>query len=106
MNFVLWLFKRMKRKLFSSAPFRFVESYRNFIQDEFFGAIVITLLIGVVQFIICAAFIAWCYDSRPPQVWLYILLANPVVFFVYNWLVVLYQIYDTERMACWERLKE
>ena len=106
MNFTVWLLKRLKRKLTVTAPFRFIEGYRRFIQEEFIGAMVITLLLGVAQFIFGAIICAWIWESKPPMYMFYILLANPVIFFVYNWLVSLYDIYDTERMATWHRLKE
>lgn len=105
MNFVIWLLKRMKRKLFGNDTFAFVEGYREFMRDEFFGCVVVTLLIGVGQFILGAIISAWICDGRPPQFVFYILLSNPFIFFFYNWLVNLYRIYDTERMACWDELK-
>jgi len=33
------------------------------------------------------------------------IIAIPV-FYVYHWLAALYEIYDAERLATWERLKE
>lgn len=75
-------------------------------EDEFFGAAVLTFLFGCLQFVIGAIITAWICDDRPPQWVLYILLANPIVFFVYNWLMLLYSYYDSERMDTWERLKE
>ena len=105
MNFIVWLLKRIKRKLFGNNTFAFVEGYREFIRDEFAGAIVITVLVGIGQFILGAMFCAWLWEGRPPQYVLYILLANPAIFFVYNWLVVLHGYYMNEKMATWEELK-
>ena len=106
MNFIVWLLKRILHQLIGSDPHRFVEAYRDFIRDEFFGALIITFLLGVAQFILGGLFCAWAWNGKPPMFMLYVLLANPVVFFVYNWLVVLYGIYENERLATWERLKD
>ena len=105
MNFVIWLLKRIKRKMFGNDTFAFIEGYREFMRDEFAGCIIVTLLIGVGQFVLGAMLCAWIWDGSPPKYVFYILLANPFVFFFYNWLVNLYSIYDTERMAVWDELK-
>ena len=107
MNFGLWLLKRMRRKIFGAPEAQsFCSKFRDFMRDEFFGAVMITLLLGIGQFILGAVVIAWICESRPPQWALYVLLANPFIFFFYNWLTLLYEYYDAERMATWDRLKE
>jgi hypothetical protein len=107
MNFVIWLLKRMKRKIFGSPETQsFCSKFRDFMRDEFAGAIVITLLLGIGQFILGAIIVAWICDGRPPMWTFYMLLANPFIFFFYNWLMLLYSYYDNERMATWNRLKE
>lgn len=107
MNFGIWLLKRMKRKLFGVPGSRtFCSKFRDFMRDEFFGAAVLTFLFGCLQFFIGAILTAWICDGRPPQWVFFILLANPILFFFYNWLMLLYSYYDSERMATWNRLKE
>ena len=107
MNFVIWLLKRMKRKIFGApgSP-TFCSKYRDFMENEFFGAAVLTFLFGALQFVIGGIIAVWLSDGRPPMWTFYMLLANPVIFFFYNWLMLLYSYYDNERMATWERLKE
>jgi TM2 domain-containing membrane protein YozV len=107
MNFAIWLLKRMKRKLLGDPNSQSLCSkFRDFMQDEFAGAIVITLLLGIGQFILGAIIVAWICEGHPPMWTFYMLLANPFIFFFYNWLVLLYGYYDNERMATWNRLKE
>ena len=107
MNFIIWLLKRMKRKIFGlpGSP-TFCSKYRDFMENEFFGAFMLTMLVGALQFVIGGIITVWICDGRPPMWTFYMLLANPVIFFVYNWLMLLYSYYDNERMATWERLKE
>lgn len=96
----------MKRKIFGAPGSKtFCSKYRAFMRDEFFGAFVMTFLVGALQVVIGAILTAWICDGIPPKWVFYILLANPVVFFVYNWMVNLYSIYDNERLATWEELK-
>ena len=107
MNFIFWLLKRMRRKIFGAPGSQsFCSKFRDFMQNEFFAAILLTFLIGGLQFFIGAILSVWICDGRPPQWIFYILIANPVVFFFYNWLRLLYEYYDAERMASWNRLKE
>jgi TM2 domain-containing membrane protein YozV len=107
MNFIIWLLKRVKRKIFGvpGSP-TLCSKYRDFMRDEFFGALILTVLFGFLQFMVGGILAVWICDSRPPQLVFYVLLANPVIFFFYNWLTVLYEVYDAERMATWHRLKE
>jgi hypothetical protein len=104
MNFIVWILKRIQFRLFDS-DYGMIERYREIIKHEIVAAILLTFLLGIVQFIIGALMITGITVGRPPQWSLYVLLANPVVFFVYNWLVVLYRIYDSERQEVWEELK-
>ena len=104
MNFIVWILKRIQFRLFDS-HYGMIEGYRDIIEDEMFAAIVLTFLLGIAQFIVGALIIVGLSGGRPDQFWLYILLANPVIFFLYNWLVVLHRIYDSERQEVWEELK-
>lgn len=107
MNFIVWLLKRMRRKIFGAPGSQsFCSKFRDFMQDEFAGAIVLTVLAGALQFFVFSILAVWIYDGHPPKWIFYTLIVSPVIFFLYNWLRLLYEYYDAERMATWERLKE
>ena len=107
MNFIFWLLKRMRRKIFGEPGSQsFCSKYRDFMDREFAGAILLTVLFGCLQFFVCSIIAVWVWSGRPPQWLFYILLASPVVFFLYNWLRLLYEYYDAERLSTWNKLKE
>lgn len=107
MNFTIWILQRIKRKVFGSGTWQWVEEYRRMIMREKILALLLTVLLGGIWFI-CASLVAvWLNDlERPPQYVMVGIFATPVVFFIYNWLAALYEIYNNERIATWQTLKE
>ena len=69
-------------------------------------AIVLTFLGGAVWFIIASLVTISFIDTTPPTYMLYLILSVPPLFFIYNWLMALYAIFDQERMETWELLKK
>ena len=103
MYFVSWLLKRASKRMFND--WEWIRKYREFIIDEKAVSIVLTVLLGALWFIVMSVIAVWISDGRPPQYVLYVILSVPPLFYIYNWLVALYEIYDRERMATWEELK-
>ena len=105
MKFIPWLLKRINRHLFNN--WEWIEKYREFIIDQKGLSIVLTLFGGLAWFIISALFVIWLVDDKQlgTEIMQGVILSVPL-FYVYNWVAALYQIYDNERMATWERLKE
>ena len=103
MYFLRWLLKRMFTTL--SGPFEWVIEYRKLIIDIPFLAILVTCLVGALWFIGAGLFIIWLLGNRPPEYLFYLILAVPPLFFIYNWLMVMYAIYDRERQQTFDALK-
>ena len=105
MNFAQWLLKRMHRKVFGGG-WGWLFKYREFIQEEMPLAILLTILMGIIWTLVCGIIFAYFIDDRSTlQTTMKCVIMCPPLFFVYNWIYGLYQIYDTERMAVWEELK-
>ena len=104
MYFAEWLLKRFMRRLGST--WEWIEEYRKLILEIPGIAIVLTILGGAVWFIIASLVTISFIDTTPPTYMLYLILSVPLLFFIYNWLMALYAIYDTERMATWDNLKK
>lgn len=105
MNFLHWLVKRMNKYLFNN--WRWIEKYRELILHEKPLSIFLTMLCGIFWFLICALFVIWLVDDRQlgAKIMQGTILCVPM-FYVYNWIAALYEIYNTERMAVWDKLKD
>lgn len=106
MNFLAWLLKRMKRKLFGG-EWGWMYKYREFIKDEMPLSIILTVIFGALWTIIIGIIFAYFIEDR--DILLIVMkcaIACPPLFFLGNWIYGLYEIYDAERMATWNRLKE
>ena len=103
MNFAQWLLKRAIRKMFGD--WQWVYEYRKMIRDLWPLAFILTTLAGALFFIGVNLFVMFAFDVHLTRDGLYAVAAVPYLFFVYNWLAGLYEIYDTERMATWDAVK-
>jgi ABC-type multidrug transport system permease subunit len=65
-----------------------------------------TLLFGILWFIIAGIITGFIFDGQVPHYLLWVLLLTPVMFYFYNLLKVYHAIYTAEKIKCWERLKE
>lgn len=107
MNFITWLLKRIKTNLIGNGTWRWVEDYRNMILRSKLESFFVTILGGLLWLLVIFAVSTFLSLSREmiQDLGLYALISVPV-FYIYNWLMALYDIYDTERMATWNTLKE
>ena len=104
MYFAEWLLKRFMRRMGST--WEWIEEYRKLILEMTGIAIVLTVLGGAVWFIVASLVAISFIETTPPTYMLYLILSVPPLFFIYNWLMALYAIFDQERMKTWELLKE
>lgn len=106
MNFVMWILNRIKRSLVGTGTWRWIQDYRHQIIREKAASIVITLLCGFVWWIIVASIPIFLeYDRATIGLIMKCALLAVPVFYVYNWLMALYDIYDGERKETFNRLK-
>ena len=107
MNFVLWLLKRIKRTLIGDGRWEWVDEYRRLILREKPISILVTIFGGLMWFLVCGILTLWLVDDKEIGFLIMrcVLLSVPA-FYIYNWLAALYEIYNTERMATWDILKE
>ena len=104
MNFAQWLFNRAFGRVMR--PWAWIKSYREIIMEVWPLAFILTTLIGGLWFIIFNLIVVMgMFDTTPTKEGMWVTAAVPYLFFVYNWIMALYEIYDTERMATWEAVK-
>lgn len=106
MNFAKWILLRIKRTLFGDGNWQWVYEYRRLIIKSKVESVLVTIFGGLVfwLFMMVPAFLFLPSREEISLCMQTILLLVPT-FYIYNWLAALYEIYDTERMATWERLK-
>lgn len=104
MHFAEWLLNRAYNKM--SCSWQWIHGYRSVIMDIWLLAFILTTLIGGVCVAVAVLVYMSVFETRPSNEVIYTLLTLPYIFFVYNWLAALYEIYDTERMATWDAVKK
>ncbi len=107
MNFITWLLKRIKKNLVGNGTWQWLEDYRYLILRSKVESFFVTLLAGLMWVLVVFLVSASLSDERElvRNAMIYAIASVPV-FYIYNWLMALYDIYDTERMATWNTLKE
>jgi len=102
MNFVTWLFRRIK-----NSQLDWVEGYRRMILEETFLSIVFTLILGIVLYILPVCFLLIPYVDRAGTATtiIWCLVGSVIVFYVYHWIMALREIYEEEKLKTWEELK-
>lgn len=104
MNFAQWLFNRAFGKVLGR--WGWIQKYREIIMEVWPLAFIMTTLIGALWFISFNIFVMMgILNITPTKETMYATAAVPYLFFVYNWIMALYEIYDTERMATWDAVK-
>lgn len=104
MYFAEWLLKRMNKHLFNN--WEWVRKYREIIIDEKAMSIILTLLLGLMWVIFSTAIACLVLGTRPSDELLYLIFSIPPLFYIYNWIMALYEIFDRERRETWAVLKE
>jgi hypothetical protein len=106
MNFAKWLLKRIHRKMFGG-EWAWLFKYRELIQEEIPLAILITVLLGVAWTLAMSLVMIYFIDDRETLlIVMRCVMLCPPLFFVYNWLYTLYEIYNNERMATWDAVRK
>lgn len=109
MNFTKWLLSRIKRTLIGDGQWEWIEKYRSMIIQEKAFSVVATFFGGMLCFVFVGVFCMMFFEVTQKQLVKDILVTTLYAipaFYIYNWIAALYEIYDTERMAAWDRLKE
>jgi hypothetical protein len=104
MNFLTWLFNRIKDSMFNN-QFEWVEDYRRMILREKVLSIVLTFLCGALYILL----VGWLLipfidraDTFANTIWG--LAGSVVVFYVYHWIMALHEVYLLERQKTWDAL--
>jgi uncharacterized membrane protein (DUF485 family) len=104
MNFITWIFRRIKNSIFG-IQFDWVQDYRRMILREKILSIVLTLVFGSLYII----FAGWLLipfidhtDTFKMTVWG--LVGSVAVFYAYHWLMALHEVYLLERQKTWDAL--
>jgi hypothetical protein len=102
MNFVIWLFKRIK-----NSRLDWVEGYRRLILEETFLSIVFTLILGIVLYILPVCFLLIPYVDRAGTATtiIWCLVVSVIMFYMYHWIMALREVYEEEKLRTWEELK-
>jgi putative flippase GtrA len=100
MNFITWIFKRIK-----NSQSDWAQGYRRMILEETLLSIVLTLVCGALYILL----VGWLLipfidrtDTFAKTMWG--LVASVVMFYVYHWLRALHEVYLLERQKTWDAL--
>lgn len=105
MNFVIWLLQRLKKHTIGT-EWKWIRDYRWQILNEPGSAILVTVLVGFIWWILLAGLAIYFLPTEYISLALKLIFSSVPAFYVYHWLVALYGVYDRERMKIWETLKE
>ena len=103
MNFITWIFRRIKL-----SQSDWVRGYRRLILEETFLSIVCTLVCGILLYIVPVGFLLIPYVDRADTAVTIIwgLVASVVMFYVYHWIRALHEVYLLERQKTWDALSK
>ena len=103
MNFITWIFRRIK-----NSQSDWARGYRRLILEETFLSIVFTFVCGIFLYIVPVGFLLMPYVDRADTVVTIIwgLVASVVMFYVYHWLMALHEVYLLERQKTWNALSK
>ena len=107
MNFTIWILNRIKTSITPDRPWHWLYEYRRLIMKDKFYSIMTTIFAGLLWFMVAFCLSMYFLEERDD---IFFALRTAIymvpAFYVYNWLAALYEIYDKERMATWEALKQ
>lgn len=112
MNFTIWILNRIKTSILNvlhlgQGQWKWVREYRRLIVYHKGLSLLATTFGGVLWLFISFAASMALLDTKGDILYtMNVALYMVPAFYVYHWLAALYEIYDTERLATWERLKE
>ena len=104
MNFITWIFRRIKDSMFND-QFEWIKNYRRMILQETVLSIVLTLACGALYILL----VGWLLipfidrtDTFAKTMWG--LAGSVAIFYVYHWLMALHEVYLLERQKTWDAL--
>jgi hypothetical protein len=103
MNFISWVFKRVK-----NSQSDWAQGYHRLILEETFLSIVFTVVCGIFLYIVPVGFLLIPYVDREETALtiIWCLVASVVVFYVYHWIRALHEVYELEKKKFWEAFKQ
>ena len=106
MNFITWLFKRIKNSM-AENQFEWVKNYRRMILQEKVLSIVLTFVCGCLYVI----FVGWLLipfidRAETAAKIIYGLIGSVAIFYVYHWIMALHEVYLLERQKTWDALSK
>jgi len=100
MNFVTWIFRRIK-----NSQFGWIQDYRRMILRETVLSVVLTFAFGALYILL----VGWLLipfidrtDTFAKTMWG--LAGSVAIFYVYHWLMALHEVYLLERQKTWDAL--
>ena len=106
MNFLTWLFKRIKDSMFS-IQFGWIKDYRRMILREKFLSILLTFACGAgfnLLVVLLLIPIIDRADTFANTIW--VVAGSVVMFYVYHWIMALHEVYHLERQKIWNELSK
>ena len=102
MNFISWIFRRVK-----NSQSDWVRGYRRLILEETFLSIVTTAVVGVFCWFVPLGWISIHFIDQhaTAELTLVVLALAVPLFYVYHWLMALYEVYKQEQRDMWAILK-
>jgi uncharacterized BrkB/YihY/UPF0761 family membrane protein len=103
MNFITWIFRRVK-----NSQSDWARGYRRLILEETFLSIVFTLVCGIFLYIVPVGFLLIPYVDRADTAVTIIwgLVGSVAVFYVYHCVMALHEVYQLERQKTWDALSK
>jgi len=105
MNFVIWILNRIKNSV-SKHRFAWVRDYRECILHDKMLSILLTVGMGLLYMILVLV-LSIPFVDREGTFHTIIcgLSASVVMFYVYNWIMALHEVYELEKKKFWQELK-
>ena len=106
MNFLTWLFKRIKDSMFG-IQFGWIKHYRRMILREKFLSILLTFACGALfNLLVVLLLIPFIdrADTFANTIW--VVAGSVVMFYVYHWIMALHEVYLLERQKTWDALSK
>ena len=106
MNFITWILNRIKNSM-SKHQFAWVRDYRECILHDKMLSIFLTVGMGIL-YILLVTVLSIPFVDREGTFRTIIcgLVASVVVFYVYNWIMALHEVYLLERQKTWDALSK
>lgn len=106
MNFAIWVFNRIKKSVFGK-EYRWISDYRELILQDKFMSIILTLGCGTLYSLgVIVVGIAFIDQAQTLRNFILFVIGTVPMFYVYNWIMALHEVYEKEKQKTWEALKQ